>query len=102
MVRSSCGASLVVSLIAQALLPQDAIELIDAQAANIVNKILCYTYFLGIHRLEKELLDHISYGLLTQFRWGTKPPGMALTLWSAAVQHHLPELACGCTLPSHP
>ena len=93
MVWSPGWSSLVVARVTQPFLPQHTIEFIDAQAAQVVNKILRNKNFFRVHSFAQQVFAHIGDGLFAQFWSVAQTPGMALELRCAAFQQHFGEHA---------
>src|SRR5437588_12901732 len=86
MVGSTCRSSFIIPLITQTLLSQNTIELIDAKASDIMDKILCHKYFFWIHRLAQKMLTHIRNSIFPQIWSMTQTPGVTLKFWGASFQ----------------
>src|SRR5947208_4222073 len=82
MVGSTCRSSFIIPLITQTLLSQNTIELIDAKASDIMDKILCHKYFFRIHCLAQKMLTHIRDSLFPQIWSVTQSPCMTLKFWA--------------------
>src|SRR5579883_878843 len=91
--RASCRSAFLISPIAQALLAQHRIKIIDTEAAEIMRKIQDHKLFARILRLAEQLLGHACNGVFHQVWPVTQPQCTTLKFALAAIQQDLTQQA---------